>query len=118
MPGADSNLYLRRRGEALLLTVEHRAAPSTSGLALELRARGEALALHVVDRPPEPDPDRAPPARARLEDALAHAATPLTLRQLRALCRLRTATLCEALATLRAEGRVLKAADGYQLAPP
>jgi DNA-binding IclR family transcriptional regulator len=53
----------------------------------------------------------------RIEHALAHAARPLSLRQLRHVCRLRMATLCEALTTLRTEGRVLKAAGGYQLTP-
>ena len=115
----DSNLYLRRRGDALLLTVEHRAAPAPSGLALELRACGDALALHVVDLAAHPLPERAtaPLVVDRIEHALAHAARPLSLRQLRHVCRLRMATLCEALTTLRTEGRVLKAAGGYQLTP-
>jgi hypothetical protein len=56
----DSNLYLRRRGDTLLLTVEHRAAPSTSGVALELRADGNALALSVVDPVPDPLPNKGP----------------------------------------------------------
>jgi hypothetical protein len=115
----DSNLYLRRRDDTLLLTVEHRAAPAINGLALELRADGDALALHVVDRVPNPRPDRAatPNAGDRIEDALAHAPGPLSLRQLRHLCRLRMATLCDALTTLRTEGRVIKATSGYRLAP-
>jgi len=116
----DSNLYLRRRGDTLLLTVEHRAAPSTSGVALELRADGNALALSVVDPVADPLPERGttPSALDRIEHALANAAGPLSLRQLRHLCRLRMATLCDVLTTLRAEGRVLKAGGGYQLAPP
>jgi AAA domain len=115
----DSNLYLQRRGDALLLTIEHRAAPSSTGLALELRARDDALALHVVDRAPDPRPERgaAPTAIERIESALAHAAMPLSLRQLRHVCRLRMATLCDALTTLRAEGRVRKTTGGYQLTP-
>jgi hypothetical protein len=115
----DSNLYLRRRGDTLLLTVEHRAAPSTTGLALELRAHGDALALHVADLAPGPLPDRGTPPTPidRIEHALANAALPLSLRQLRQICRLRMATLCDALTTLRTDGRVLKAAGGYQLAP-
>jgi RecA-family ATPase len=115
----DSNLYLRRRGDTLLLTVEHRAAPSSTGVTLELRAHGEALALHVVDLAPGPLPDQGtvPTPIDRVEHALAHAARPLRLRQLRQICRLRMATLCDALTTLRTDGRVLKAAGGYQLAP-
>ncbi len=112
----DSNLYLRRRGDALLLTVEHRAAPSTSGLALELRALDDALALHVVDLVPEASPV-APSPVDRIEEALAQAALPLSLRQLRRICRMRMATICDVLTTLRTEGRVLKASGGYQLTP-
>jgi len=46
----DSNLYLRRQGDTLRLSIEHRAAPSRDGLLVELQAHGEALALHVVER--------------------------------------------------------------------
>lgn len=114
----DSNLYVQRRGDTLRLTVEHRAAPSTSGLALELRACGDALALHVVDL--SSDALRTPVAPSpveRIEEALAQAALPLNLRQLRRICRMRTATLCDALTTLRTEGRVLKSPAGYWLVP-
>jgi AAA domain len=114
----DSNLYVQRRGDTLRLTVEHRAAPSTNGLALELRACGDALALHVVDL--SSDALRTPVAPSpveRIEEALAQAALPLSLRQLRRICRMRTATLCDALTTLRTEGRVLKSPAGYWLVP-
>src|SRR5262244_1849700 len=46
----DSNLYLRREGDLLTLTVEHRAAPSQKPIRIELVEAGEALALHVPDR--------------------------------------------------------------------
>ena len=46
----DSNLYLRRDGEELTLTVEHRAAPSSRPLIIELAQNGPALALQVVER--------------------------------------------------------------------
>ncbi len=52
----DSNLYLRRHGDDLTLTVEHRAAPSVPEIALELAQRGDALALHVVERRADPEP--------------------------------------------------------------
>lgn len=45
----DSNLYLRRDGERLLLSIEHRAAASSSGLGLTLGERGGGLTLHVCD---------------------------------------------------------------------
>ena len=48
----DSNLYLRRDGDDLSLTVEHRAAPPLGPIAVALTQRGPALALEAVDRDP------------------------------------------------------------------
>lgn len=114
----DSNLYLRRRGDILCLAIEHRAAPSRDGLVVELRAQGEALALHVVDGDPPGERVSTPPSlalRERIEQALAEAATPLTRRALRRVCRLRASTLGQVLARLLAEGRVTRSSDGYHL---
>jgi len=114
----DSNLYLRRRGDTLCLAIEHRAAPSRDGLVVELRAQGEALALHVVDGGPLDDRGAPPPSLAlgaRIEHALAEAATPLTRRALRGVCRMRASTLGPVLARLLADGRVTRSPDGYRL---
>ena len=46
----DSNLYMRRDGDNLTLTVEHRAAPPLGPLAVALKQRGSALALEALDR--------------------------------------------------------------------
>jgi chromosome segregation and condensation protein ScpB len=59
-----------------------------------------------------------PPALAlgaRVEHALAEAATPLTRRALRRVCRIRASTLGQVLARLRAEGRVTRSPEGYRL---
>jgi len=111
----DSNLYLRRHGEDLSLTVEHRAAPSLPAVALELAQRGEALALEVVERgaPAEPAPTSVD---ERITRALAEAGRPVPLAELRAACRVRTATLCDRLAALTALGRLAKVEAGYHLA--
>jgi hypothetical protein len=110
----DSNLYLRRLDDRLLLSIEHRAAPSTSGLSLALRGTDGAVALQLVDT--TATPQAAPPSPiARLEDVLLHSDRPLTLTELRQACRMRTASLCQALATLTAQGRLHKSAAGYQL---
>jgi hypothetical protein len=114
----DSNLYLRRVDERLLLSIEHRAAPSQSGLPLALRGGRDALALAIVD-----PLATAPRAAVRspmetLADVLAHADRPLTLAELRHRCHLRTAHVCQALAVLRAHGRVHKTVGGYQRAAP
>jgi hypothetical protein len=114
----DSNLYLRRRGDTLHLSIEHRAAPPTDDLVLELQAQGSALSLHVVDRTDE-ELDATQPTLSlyqRIEQALAASPVPLTRRELRQASRMRTQSLGEALATLTTQGRVLKTEAGYRLA--
>jgi hypothetical protein len=113
----DSNLYLRRQGEALVLTVEHRAAASGANLALELHEADAALALRVLDQVPPPTAAPIATVEERIAEALTASATPLTLRQLREVCKIRTSKLCEALTSLTGRGRVLKTPSGlYQLA--
>jgi len=110
----DSNLYLRRLDDRLLLSIEHRAAPSQTGLPLALRGVGDALALAVIDTAPTPPPTSPSPID-KLTDVLADTDRPLSLIELRRACRIRTAHVCQALATLTAQGRVLKTTAGYHL---
>jgi hypothetical protein len=117
----DSNLYVRRIGDhQITLSVEHRAAASHAGITVELVQSGDALALGVVARPATADPaspgapaQSAPPPHDRVARALAEAAEPLTVAALRAVCRIRTATLCEILADLVHQGRARHTAAGY-----
>jgi hypothetical protein len=51
----DSNLYLRRRSERLVLTVEHRAAAALGDFGVAL-AVGPGLALRVHDLPASTEP--------------------------------------------------------------
>lgn len=114
----DSNLYMRRSGDRLVLSVEQRAAPSSSGIQLALSGASEALALSVVDGVMSPPPmDKPPPTPAaeRVRLALATASRPVGLTALRRLCRMRTQSLSEALSTLVADGHVEKTGTGYQL---
>ena len=76
----DSNLYLRRDGDDLSLSVEHRAAPSIPSMSLELAQCGDALALRVLDRhaPLVPTPSSLD---ERITTALAQADQPAPLRQ-------------------------------------
>jgi hypothetical protein len=110
----DSNLYLRRLDDRLFLSIEHRAAPSQTGLPLALRRVGDALALEVTDAAPTPPPTPPSPID-KLTDVLADTDRPLSLAELRRACRIRTAHVCQALAALTAQGRVHKLAGGYQL---
>ena len=113
----DSNLYLRRDGEELTLTVEHRAAPSSRPLVVELVQNGPALALEAVERA-RPVAVTTPSLDERVTAALAEAREPLPFADLRARCRVRAATLHERIGLLAAAGRIVKTVDGYRLANP
>lgn len=111
----DSNLYLRREGDTLTLSVEHRAAASQKPMKIALVEAGEALALQIVERNDDPAP-AVTSLDERITAALAAAASPMAFAKLRSHCRVRTATLYERLAALTATGRIAKAGDGsYRL---
>jgi hypothetical protein len=109
---------MRRKGDDLLLmSVEHRAAAPIREVALELRVVGEIRSLEIVDRPIASNETQASLSAAdRIEQALAEVDEPLGVHELRKACRMRMSSLCDALAELTADGRVVKRADGYQLA--
>jgi hypothetical protein len=114
----DSAIYLRRTDDELTLTIEHRAEPSHGPIPVQLVANGAALALTTEalassSAPTDPEP-AATPAQ-RIVAALADLDDAVTLDQLRRACRMRTQTLCDALAELVRAGRVLKSEVGYRL---
>jgi hypothetical protein len=111
----DSNLYLRRSGDEINLTVEHRAAPSSPSIALELTQRGDALALEVV-QPTAAQPLPPSSVDERIVSALSDSDHPLPITELRSLCRVRKATLYARLTELVTTGRLVRSPDGYRLA--
>ena len=122
----DSNLYLRRSSTHLLLSVEHRAAPCKDNIPVELLADGSTLALAAKtgdDKPAifsaETDPARqSRPQRNchRVLEAMGKLNRPVSIQQLRKICRIRTATLCETITTLKNQGRVVHGPRGFNLA--
>lgn len=110
----DSNLYLRRTDDRLLLSIEHRAAPSQTDVPLSVQTVGDAIALEIRDTLPASMPPRPMPVE-RVQAVLAATDHPVTLTELRQACRIRTAYVCRALAALTADGRVRKTPLGYQL---
>jgi hypothetical protein len=117
----DSNLYLRRQGERLRLSTEHRAAASCDDLTLSLRSQGEALALHVVEPTPlskslQPHADAG--LEPRLLDLLAQTDAPVRRDTLRRVCRVRNDTLGHTLARLVQQRRILHDHGGYRLPHP
>jgi RecA-family ATPase len=121
----DSNLYLRREpvlakassDDRITLSVEHRAEPAMPALTLELAQRADALALEVVETNSQTSPPAEPNSiDHRITAALADATQPQPFADLRAICRVRTATLYERLAAMTTTGRIVKSAEGYRLA--
>ncbi len=115
----DSNLYLRRAGDDLSLSIEHRAAPSPPPIGVVLNAATAAVALELraaVSGETATRPDVLSVENA-VERALADADAPVPLAALRQICRVRTKTVCDALAVLRRSGRIVKRPGGYELAP-
>jgi hypothetical protein len=110
----DSNLYLRRDNQQLSLCVEHRAAPPRENISLRLSSSGQALALTLTAPSPPPNPLPAAPAE-RVLQAMAKLNRPASTHKLRKLCRIRTATLCQALADLSQQGRITHGPHGYSL---
>jgi hypothetical protein len=107
----DSNLYMRRIGGQLQLSVEHRAAAGRGWLPLALSE--DPPVLRILDQQPAPARTR-PSCRERIEKILAEAAEPLSHRQIRNIVQARTGDVSQALAALVAAGRVIKSAAGYQ----
>lgn len=117
----DSNLYLRRAGAELHLSVEHRAAPAPADLSLELR-EGRGLALHVIGAASASAEAaaviRVDAHEARVLAALSDAAGPLTARALREACRMKTVHVGAALSALVEDGRIAHGPEGYSLVDP
>lgn len=112
---SDSGLYLRRRGERLHMTVEHRAHPAPEPMWLTLDTTDDHPALVIAQQeagPEHADIDTRPPAEKVLA-TLTQTTRPVRVRELRELLRLRTSTLCATIETLQADGRVIKTSDGY-----
>jgi hypothetical protein len=114
----DSNLYMRRRGDALTLSTEHRAAPSQNHIPLQQVPIGSTLALSVLPDKSAPAPTPEISAMERVRQALAQLTEPASVHQLRKLCGIRTATLCSCLAELSQQGVVTRDGRGYQLKLP
>ncbi len=116
----DSNLYLRRSSNQLLLSAEHRAAPCRDNIPVELCSKGPALALEAKDTEGQhgilAGATAHPDARHRVIQAMADLHRPVSVKQLRRICRIRTTTLCETLTELKDSGAVMHGPGGYSLA--
>jgi hypothetical protein len=112
----DSNLYMRRKGDLLTLTTEHRAAPSQEHIPLQLTQAGAALALTWLEKAAASPSGPTPVDRVR--QALAQLQEPILLQDLRKRCGMRNAAVCSALEQLIQTGEVIRDTRGYHLKIP
>jgi len=107
----DSNLYLRRSRERLVLTTEHRAAPASPSIYLELVAgNAETTHLEVVGNVQHEQ-------RGSLQErvlALVGANSGLTREKLRDALAVKNVRLGEAIAALERAGRIRRTTAGWQ----
>ena len=106
----DSNLYLRRRGKTIVMTVEHRAAAGLDGIEVELADDGHGPALRLSRR----SDDRTAPdsVEQRIVEALREAGEPLSKARIRARARARNASVVAAIETLSRERRIERGPRG------
>jgi len=112
----DSNLYLRRDRDRLVLTVEHRAAASMPPIDIELAADA-GVALRVAKPQHTSHSTAKVPPSERVLGVLAAAKNSLTRRAIRDACHLRSSTVGDALTQLLADGLVIEDDAGYRLDP-
>ena len=107
----DSNLYLRRAKQRLLLSSEHRAAPASPSVYLQLVAtNAETTHLEVIA---EPDEGNRRGLQDRLLDLLVPGAV-LTRVKLRDTLSVKNERLGEALQSLEQAGRLRRTSAGWK----
>ena len=112
----DSNLYLRRRDNQIVMTVEHRAAPGLNDVEIEL-ADGQGPALRLRRQVPDKAVPEQQTAEQRIVEVLAEAEKPLSQAQIRKRAAARNATVSATLHKLLQQGRVERAPKAcYRLA--
>jgi hypothetical protein len=107
----DSNLYLRRVRERLVLLSEHRAAPASPAVSLEL-VTTDAAAIHL-EVVTEPQGDRP----ANLQQQVLACLIPgqaLTRAKLRDVLSVQNQRLGEALESLERAGKIRRSSAGWQ----
>jgi hypothetical protein len=109
----DSNLYLRRAGQRLMLSTEHRAAAASPPVYLELVASAaETTHLEVIA---EVGGAKQGDLRKQLLDLL-DGTSVLTRAKLRESLSVRNERLGEALESLQQAGRIRRTPTGWQRA--
>jgi hypothetical protein len=108
----DSNAYLARQHDRLILTCEHRAARAPEPITLELVATPEGYQAHLEVRsecPPDPSASLA----ERAWRVLQNTTKPISRKALRDILRVNNQRLGEALETLKQQGAAAHTDSGW-----
>lgn len=113
----DSNAYLVRRRDRLVLELEHRAAAAPEPMELRLVADASGAHLEVEGGALDGnDVARKPPLARRIVRALAELGQPQSRTALRGHLRVNNSRLGEALTALEADGQLVRMPKGWALA--
>jgi hypothetical protein len=108
----DSNAYLVRRKDHILLTLEHRAAKPPDPIPLELLSQPDGSAAHLeIASPDNITADLS--LNERICDLLRHAHKPMTRTAIRTYLKCNNQRLGKILLELHKQGRILKTSSGW-----
>jgi len=108
----DSNAYLARLKERIILTLEHRAAKTPQPIALELVSRPDGSATHLeISSPATMTTDIS--LSDRIPDLLHYAGKPLTRTTIRELLKCNNQRLGQTLLNLKKQGLILRTSSGW-----
>lgn len=108
----DSNAYLARRGEDVILTLEHRSARAPEPLTLRLACLPDGAASHLEIQNGACDEAPEMPLERKLVDLLRRRG-PLPRIQLRSELRINNHRLGEILIALEKSGEIRRTQDGW-----
>ncbi len=110
----DSNLYLARKGEHLVLTIEHRAAPSPDPTTIELVGAGNAIHLRVCDHATGTGQAAHASIDQQVLGLLAKTRAGMSRTELRARLRVNNQRLGYCLTTLEQQGQIRRTPNGWR----
>lgn len=112
----DTTAILTRKEDHVVLSMEHRFAPSPAPLTLELAVDEEGVGLQILGDVPAAAGSHAVDLSTAITKALQMAGQPLRRGDLRERLRVNNQRLGDALQKLAAEGRLRRETDGWTLA--
>ena len=114
----DSNAYLARNGDRLLLTLEHRAAKPPDPLELALLSQPDGSATHLQIMSTVRDDNKGPSLGERALAFLRHADKPMLRTVLRDSLKVNNQHLGEALLQLQHQNLALRMENGWVATNP